>query len=78
MEHTRQVVVTKRALKQLAKLPDEIREIAAVLFKEIEVNGPVRGNWKNYGKLSAQRHHCHLSFKKWQTNLCRLLGRSEK
>ncbi len=27
---------------------------------EIEVNGPIRGNWPNYSKLGANKHHCHL------------------
>jgi hypothetical protein len=30
------------------------------LAKEIEIMGPVRGNWPNYGKLAPERHHCHL------------------
>ena len=27
---------------------------------DIQLNGPVRGNWKNYGKLSNSKHHCHI------------------
>lgn len=37
-----------------------MREKLAALVFEIEAVGPVRGNWKNYGKLSDIRHHCHL------------------
>ena len=29
-------------------------------MREIETDGPVRGNWPNYGKLDKDRHHCHL------------------
>jgi hypothetical protein len=29
-------------------------------MREIEVAGPVRGNWTNYGKLGSGLHHCHL------------------
>lgn len=32
----------------------------AALISEIEKRGPVRGNWKNYSKLSPTKHHCHL------------------
>jgi hypothetical protein len=27
---------------------------------EIELGGPVRGNWPNYGKLDDTRYHCHI------------------
>lgn len=27
---------------------------------DLEENGPVRGKWSNYGKLTGRRHHCHL------------------
>lgn len=30
------------------------------LVVDIQCNGPVRGNWKNYGKLGPEDHHCHL------------------
>jgi hypothetical protein len=30
------------------------------LLMEIEKDGPVRGNWPNYGKVGKHRHHCHL------------------
>ena len=29
-------------------------------MKEIEIVGPVRGNWPNYSKLGGMRHHCHI------------------
>ncbi|MCL1886740.1 MAG: cytotoxic translational repressor of toxin-antitoxin stability system [Betaproteobacteria bacterium] len=32
----------------------------AALMGEIEMKGPVRGNWPNYSKLADRRHHCHL------------------
>lgn len=56
------VQLTKKAQKQQLKLPQKIRLQLFVLFKEIELEGPVRGNWKNYGKLKGlnNRHHCHI------------------
>ena len=30
------------------------------LMLDIELGGPVRGDWPNYGKLDAITHHCHL------------------
>lgn len=53
------VTLTKKAAKQQLKLPENIRLILKALVLEIGQVGPVRGNWRNYGKLT-DGHHCHL------------------
>ena len=55
-----QVRLTKKADKGIARLPGAVRLALAALLSEIELKGPVRGNWPNYGKLASRRHHCHL------------------
>ena len=45
---------------RIAALPLRVQQSLVALIRDIEVRGPVRGNWPNYGKLSAARHHCHL------------------
>ena len=55
-----QVNLTKKAGKQKEALPKMIKEQLAYLMRDIEVHGPVRGDWPNYGKLGPGRHHCHL------------------
>ncbi len=54
------VTLTKKVAKAITKLPVSVRQSLFVLLGEIEFNGPVRGNWKNYSKLGTTRHHCHL------------------
>ncbi len=54
------VVLSARVVKQQRKLPQSIRELLFQLAKDIEVAGPVRGDWPNYSKLTAGKHHCHL------------------
>ncbi len=41
-------------------LPDNVVLKLTMLLQEIEKSGPVRGNWPNYSKLIANRHHCHI------------------
>jgi hypothetical protein len=41
-------------------LPEHILKTLILLLREIEIGGPVRGNWPNYSKLDKKRHHCHL------------------
>lgn len=54
------VNLSKRAIKQVKKLPGNVKAILVALIREIEQGGPVRGNWPNYSKLGTTRHHCHL------------------
>jgi hypothetical protein len=46
--------------KQLPKLPGKVLDTLERLLADIELSGPVRGNWSNYSKLADGRHHCHL------------------
>ena len=46
--------------KKVRKLPVKVQNLLIALEKDMEANGPIRGDWPNYGKLSDTRHHCHL------------------
>lgn len=54
------VTNTKKVDKALKKLPIYVGEIMKALSADIELSGPVRGNWPNFSKLGGERHHCHL------------------
>ncbi len=54
------VEVVERATKQVGRLPVKVREALTELIRDMEFNGPVRGDWPNYSRLSVARHHCHL------------------
>jgi len=54
------VTLSNRARKNIQTLPDKVKKTLAYLIREIELTGPVKGNWPNYSKLGKERHHCHL------------------
>ena len=54
------VTLSNRARKNLDSMPDKVKKTLAFLIREIELTGPVKGNWPNYSKLGKDRHHCHL------------------
>lgn len=54
------VTLKAKVAKHLKRLPGNVRSSLVALIRDIEVGGPVRGNWSNYGKLGTNRHHCHL------------------
>ncbi len=55
-----EVNISRKALKGLKKLPNPVKAQLFLLLKDIEISGPVRGNWPNYSKLGKNRHHCHI------------------
>jgi len=54
------VNISNKASKAIQKLPKTVKQSLFLLLREIEISGPVRGNWKNYGKLGKDLHHCHI------------------
>ena len=54
------VKFSNKAGKQYKDLPDNVKKAFDVLVREIQIDGPVRGNWYHYGKLRKNRHHCHV------------------
>jgi len=49
----------KRCISKIV-FPLSVRASLISLIREIEIEGPIRGNWPNYSKLNGNRHHCHL------------------
>lgn len=54
------ITISKKAKKQIERLPARVKQEFTFLVADIRVLGPVRGNWPNYGKLADGRHHCHI------------------
>jgi hypothetical protein len=46
--------------KQVRQLPVNVQDILIALKKDMEINGPIRGDWPNFSALSHDRYHCHL------------------
>jgi hypothetical protein len=48
----------------LSKLPPQIQDRFDLLSKELEVAGPIRSNWTNFGRLQGTKktllYHCHI------------------
>ena len=59
-----QVDFTRKARKQVEKLPDLVRASVYLLKAEMEREGPVQPEWHHYSKLVGKKreyHHCHLN-----------------
>jgi hypothetical protein len=54
------VTLKREVQRGIKHLPETVRVALFALLREIEIAGPVRGNWPNYSKLAQNSHHCHL------------------
>ncbi len=54
------VTIPQKVGKKILKLPGRVKKSLAFLVREIELSGPARGQWPNYGKLAKNKYHCHL------------------
>lgn len=57
------VVIRRKALKGIAKMPQEIQRKMKMLVNDLVLIGPVLPTWSNFSKLSRDEYHCHLAHK---------------
>ena len=57
-----EVRIKKKALKNLARLPVEVRQVFFLLVEDLKQSGPIRRDWKNFSKLAEDEYHCHLTY----------------
>ena len=57
-----QVRLSKRAVKNYQKLPQQIQERFKALALELRTTGPVQPQWPHYGKILGMEkcYHCHV------------------
>jgi mRNA-degrading endonuclease RelE of RelBE toxin-antitoxin system len=60
-ERVFRVVLTKKAEKNLRKIPENIRNKFFVLSEQLAEQGPLAVHWPNYSKLGMGKYHCHLA-----------------
>ncbi len=57
---------SSKAEKQKEELPEALKSALNLLRRELEADGPDRGNWPHYGKIKGKgknvdMRHCHLN-----------------
>jgi mRNA-degrading endonuclease RelE of RelBE toxin-antitoxin system len=58
------VRITRSAQKQVDRLSDDVRLRFDLLARELAEAGPLRANWRNFGRLKGTGrsgiYHCHI------------------
>ena len=57
-----QIIVKKKVMKGLWKLPREVQQAFARLLNDLEESGPVQPRWPHYSMLTKDTYHCHLAY----------------
>lgn len=57
-----EVTAKKKVLKNLERLPDEVKALFRALVVDLREEGPVQPTWGNYSKLGRNQYHCHLNY----------------
>ena len=57
-----QVFFRRKVEKLVVKMPRKEQVLFANLVGDLIRKGPIRSEWRNFGKLSDREYHCHLSY----------------
>jgi len=57
-----EVILKKKIVKNIKKLPVSVQEQFKALMLELRTTGPVQKGWPNYSKIQGTKncHHCHI------------------
>ena len=56
------VYYRRRVEKRVHKMPRREQVLLANLIEDLEAKGPIRSEWRNFGKIAEREYHCHLSY----------------
>ena len=57
------VLIGRKALKGIGKLPQKERDILIKLIEDLKISGPIQPGYKNYSALGGNKYHCYLSYR---------------
>ena len=56
------VTFNNKVAKSIKRLPVAEQKKLGMLIDDLEKEGPIQRNWKNFSKLDNNEYHCHLSY----------------
>ncbi len=57
------VFVKRKITRVLEKLPRTVQLLFRDLRDELETEGPIQAEWKNFSALADGAYHCHLGYR---------------
>lgn len=56
------VIVKKRVTKRIEKAPQSVQLLFDDLIHDLQQNGVIQKEWKNFSALGENKYHCHLTY----------------
>ena len=56
-----EVRIRKKIARGLRTLPKDVQQLLFLLISDLQAEGPIQKNWKNFSLLGKDRYHCHLT-----------------
>ena len=58
-----EVKIKKKVLRDLTKLPVNVRKLLFLLIEDLIADGPIQKSWHNFSPLGNNTYHCHLNYR---------------
>ena len=58
-----EVKIKNKALRDLQKLPANVKKLLFLLVEDLKADGPIQKGWHNFSPLSKETYHCHLNYR---------------
>lgn len=60
---TYHVRLKKKVAHALLKLPKDVQQLFYLLAADLQADGPIQREWRNFSSLGGNRYHCHLNYR---------------
>ena len=58
-----EVTIKKKVLRDLKKLPINVKKLLFLLIEDLKADGPIQKSWHNFSPLEKNTYHCHLNYR---------------
>jgi len=58
-----EVKIKKKVLRDLKKLPTNVKKLLFLLIEDLKEDGPIQKSWHNFSPLGKDTYHCHLNYR---------------
>ncbi len=56
------VRVKTKVARALPRLPRDVQRLLFLLVADLQADGPIQKEWRNFSSLGGDRYHCHLTY----------------
>jgi mRNA-degrading endonuclease RelE of RelBE toxin-antitoxin system len=58
-----EVRIRKKVARGLSQLPRHVQQLLFLLVADLQADGPIQRDWRNFSSRGPGRFHCHLTYR---------------